>query len=479
MRARLHIDSYIIDSADTSSSSTTAGVKLALDEAEPLTPTIEGNEYRWPIMYAYVTAANEGALKTALDALEQAVRNCSGLTIKFEETNGTTLKQMHANLWPQAEAAFEVEQGDTTAEVAFSFTGRQAGPVAAGAADEPGIVGNVVWSYSLLPGGSGAMTAQAVFGPTMSGDTVSAGTRQNALAWINKLANTANFPPFLATTFRRIGAPEIEFDQRLNVAALTEADYNPCLVTQVFAELQPTLAAMSAFASGVERINTGSAVEPRSPLPGRAGQKPGFDLVLFGDFTLKVMGNTTFNASDTRIADTALKAKADEVALACTILFESVYNSMNLVRWNAPLVSIDFTTGLCTFNVRYTGDGGILEWDESTQLTNVDQKIFARATDGTDWEFEMKGGPIRLLVHTLRVVSSSPVTYRKPSLGKDWSRMEAVAEPITKLRFTDDGNAQYVTVGSVTYRYVNPSKGANAGNVRNSFNADSVGNGHL
>ena len=471
---RVYIGSYIIDSADASSSSTTAGVQLDLEPDDPIRPQIQANEYRWPIMFANVTAASEAALKTAVDAVVAAIRNCQGKEIKYEETNGTTLFSMPSTEWPVVTADVEVEQGQLTAQLAFSFRGAQAGVVSSGAADEPGQVQPINWQYEVSGGGIAGMIAQCSFGPTIVAGSITAGARENALAWINKLKSTANYPAWLGTAFRQVDAV-VEFDQKQNLASVDETSYDPASVTLFFAELEESLAADSTFDSNVQRIEWSVAVNDRPPLNRRSGANSGFDITLNMNYTLKTEGNTAFNSSDTSLADSAIYQKALDVANAVITIFQTVYASITLVKLGKPIINIDPGSGLCVVSVRYIGDTTVVEWQENALLSNVAQKAHSRATDGSDWKYEMEGGPIRTLSHQLRIVSiGSPVTYRKPVLSNDWDEIQSDSEPKTEAVYSD-GAVQFMTFGSKMWRYVNPGSGSNIGqSVTGAWSLDNV-----
>lgn len=476
---RLYIGSHIIDSADTSSSSTQSGAQLdPLDLEGSMAPQIVGGEYRWPIMYCVVTAASESALKTAVDAVVAAIRNCQGKTIKYEETNGTTLFEMNSNEWPQAEAEVTIDQAQLTADIAFSFRGFQSGAVSGGAADEAGQTSPITWQYEITGGGIAGMVAQASFGPTISSGSITAGARENAVAWITKLRTTTNYPSWLDTTFRQVSAV-IEFDQKQNLASIAESSYDPALVTITFRELPATLAANSAFTSDVQSVNVGVSMRQRPPLSSRAGALPGFDLIVSGDFILKTEGSDNFISTESSLADNAIYAKAAAVVAGIETYFQTVYGAgLGLVRYGKPELNIDPVQGFCTYAIAFTGDVTIFEWDERVELRNIEQKAWSRATKGKDWEYEQEGGPLRILRHYLKVVATVAVSFRNPQLGNNWSRVEAGSEPNTELKFSD-GALQWVTVGERIWRYVNPSDGNNGAGATSagSFTLDNVGQG--
>lgn len=457
--ARLKIGSYIIDAADTGSTSTTSGVQLDLIGDDPLRPQIEGTEYRWPIMAANVTAASQSALKTAVDAVVTAIRNVQGVTVIYEETSGTTLFEMSNTVWPQAEASVEINQSDLTAYVVFSFIGRQVGPVSGGAGDEPGLLQPINWQYQVSAGGIAGMIATASFGPTVSGGSITAGARQNAVAWINKLRNTANYPAWLSSAFRMVDNVT-EFDQKQNQGTVGESSYDPAQVTLMFAELPSSLAGGSAFSADVQKIEWGVTMNDRPPLNRRSGANAGFDLTLNINFILRTEGNTTFNSSESSLADNAIYAKAEAVAAAVITVFETIYASLTLAKLGKPTLSIDPTSGVATATVRYYGDVTIVSWEERALLSNVAQKVFSRATDGSDWKYELEGGPLRMLTHTLTIVSiGSPVLYKPPTLGNDWDELQTDSEPKTEAAYSD-GQIQFSTFGQKVWRYVNPGPGS-------------------
>lgn len=458
--ARVKIGSYIIDGAESGSTSTTSGVTLLLNEQEPLTPRISSDEYFWPVFYARVTAASESALETAVTAVENAVNNAAGQTIIYEETSGTTLFQMHANIWPQAEGAVEKEQGQLAALLAFTFIGRRSAPVSSGAADEPGLTGGVTYEYVISPGGIAGMTAQAVFGPTLSGTTVTAGARENAEAWIEKMKSSGNYPPWLDVAFRFCGA-NIEFERKQNVAAEAESAYDPARVTIMFAELPATLYADASFPTTCVKANMNVAMNEREALNARSGKLPGFDITLFGDLTFKTEGNTDFLSSDTSLADNAIEQAARNAVASIVTMFRAIYASMGMTQWGNATINIDEPNGLVTYSVRFTGDVTIFIWDEETKIRNVQPKSHSRATDGSEFKYKMAGGAIRTCHHRVKIVATTPQPYRGPTLDNNWDELETGADATITLQF-NNGAKQYVTEGESLWRYVNAGPDAGA-----------------
>lgn len=457
--ARLYIGSYIIDSADSSSSSTTSGTQLDLDYDEPLEPVIEDNpdgtsEYRWPLFYAVVTAASESALKTAVDAVEAGILNCNGKTITYEETNGTTLFTMDTTTWPQCSASVKKYQDQLTCELAFSFIGRRAGTVASGAADETGQIGPITWEYEVSAGGLAGMVARATFGATTG-----TGARANAVAWVNKMRSTANYSaecPWLSTALRLVGAI-IEFDQKANLASVAETSYDPARVTLTYRELHATLAADSSWPTYAVAANWNVSMTERGAMNVRSGSSAGYDLVLFGDITLKTQGNATWDSNEnsgTKIADADLYSSAQTAVNAIITQFNAVYVGLSLTQWGQPVINIDPVQGIAGFAVKFTAGATVLEWEEHCVVKNIFQKRISRSTDGSDWKYEQQGGPIRILQHNLRIVALTPTPYKPPALSGNWDEQEAELEPTIEVKFNNDV-IEYHTQGAKTWRWLN------------------------
>lgn len=479
--ARVMVGSYVLDEADSGSTSTTSGVQLDIgdaDDVDALAPDVVddaagggGSEFHCPIFYAVVTAASESALKTAVDAVETAILNCSGKTITFE-VNGTTLWTMSDTVWPDAKGNVKKHYDALTCELAFSFTGFRAGQPATGAASETGQVGPITWEYEISAGGLAGMVARAVFAAGAGG------ARTNANTWINKMRNTANYPAWLSTAFRLI-TPVVEFDQKPNEASLSETSYDPARVTISFRELPATLA--STLDSSVNAVNWNVAMVERKPLNQRAPGAAGFDLVLFGDLTLKTEGNTTFNASETSLADNAIYGIANAAVALVITQFRSVYTSLALTQWGSPVLNIDEVQGIVGFAVHFTANANILEWEETCIIRNQFQKVWSRASDGSDWKYEKKGGPIRTCTHSLRIVAlSAPQPYKPPTLNPNWDEVDAGLEPTIRLKH-NNGQVEYHTSAEKTWRYVNPgpTDGRGQTTTLTPKDMDSIGDGVL
>lgn len=455
--ARLYVGSYIISSEDSGSTSTTSGVQLDLEDDDPLSPEIEdmpdgaGSDYRWPLFHAVVTAASESALKTAVDAVRAAIENCSGKTITYEETNGTTLFTMASTDWPQCTGRCVVEQGQLTADIAFSFIGRRAGTAASGAADATGQVGPITWEYETTAGGIAGMVARAVFKATSG-----TGARANAVTWINAITNTSNYAtkaPWLNTAFRCVDRL-IEFDQSANLASVAETSYDPARVTLVFKELHSTLAADSAWPTLALAGSWNVGMTERGAMNERAGGEAGYDVTLFGDVILKTQGNTTFNASDTKTADADIYANALAAVNCIVTHFRAVYAFLQLTQMGQPTINVDAVQGVHGFTVRFLGGTNILEWEEHCTVKNIQAKVRSRSTDGSHWKYEMAGGPDRILRHTLRMVALTPLPYRTPNLTSGWDEDEAELEPTITLRH-NNGQQEYHTFGSKQWFWMN------------------------
>lgn len=448
--------SYIIDSADTSSTSTTSGVQLDLDAEDGARPVIRDSEYRWPIMYAVVTAASQAALKTAVDAVIDAIMNCAGKEVKYEETNGTTLFNMPATIWPMAVGECEPDYDGLTCDIAFSIIGQRAGVLAGGAADEPGQIGPIEWQYENTGGGLGGMIVNATFGPTLSAGSITAGARQNAVAFINKMLSSSNYPAWLSAAFRCVGIAPIAFDQKANQGTVGESSYDPAIVSMTFRELAATLHADATFPAEVRSANWNVDMQEREPIDVRSGQlDPGNEIVLFGDLLVKTEGNTTFNGSETSLADNAIEAACAAAVDSIVNMFKAVYASLTPVQLGNYRLNIDAIQGVCGFAVSFLACGRILAWKESGILLNRWPKARSRASNGADTRYINKGGPIKTLVHNLTIqTQGSPEPYRAPNLQSGWDIDDSATEPVTEISYRN-GFRIFTTTGESSYTFMN------------------------
>lgn len=456
--ARLKIGSYVLDSADSSSTSTTSGVTFELDGDDPLAPQINNGEFNWPVMYAHVTAANEGALKTAVDTVVEKINQCAGLAIIYEETSGTTLFEMHPNIWPEAESETRVDYGQTEADIAFGIRGLRPSALTAGSGDEPG-QRSINWQYEITAGGIGGMICTAEFGPTLSGTAVTAGARENALAFINKMDNSSNYPAWLDTSFRRVQAL-IEFDQKGNQSTVGESSYDPCVAVLQFRELDSTLAADASWPDEASGATWSVNMEPRDPLNVRSTQRDaGFNMELVGTVQLKTEGSTTFNSSETSLSDGNVYQNALSAVNAIVTQFRAIYTTFLLTQMGSPRIDVDAISGLCGFAVTFTSTAGILQWEEDGDVRNTWPKVYSRASDGTDWRYSNEGGPVKLTTHSLMIVSlNTPRPYRPPAfLARDWDEVEIGATPTVEAADAGNETTIYTTKGDSVWRYLQKS----------------------
>jgi hypothetical protein len=277
---------------------------------------------------------------------------------------------------------------------------------------------------------------------------------------------------------RMVGAV-VEFDQKANEASLSETSFDPARVTLTFRELPETLA--TTVDTKVLAVNWNVAMTERKPLNQRAPGSAGADLVLFGDLTLKTEGNTTFNASETSLADNAIYGIANAAVTLIIAQFRTVYQSLALTQWGNAVLNIDEVQGIVGFAVHFTANCNVLEWEETCVIRNQFQKVWSRASDGSDWVYEKRGGPIKTCTHSLRIVAiSAPQPYRPPTLNPNWDEVDAGLEPTIRLKH-NNGQTEYHTAAEKTWRYVNrgPTDGRGQTTTLTPKDMDSIGDGRI
>jgi hypothetical protein len=447
---QLTIGSYVIDG--TPASSTTTVAALRLDFEFPFVPKTVGNELRVPGLKVYIEASSEANCAAAVLALETQFKQASGKTITFYNTAGTAIYTINTTDWPEIEIEAEIDQSDTNAEIAFDIVARRPTPVSGGTADEPGQRGEIEWALEIGPNGLTGATATAEFGPTAG-----ASAKENMAAWITKLyaSPPTGTPAFWSNRLRAVQALPIAF-QKPNQAAITNASYDPCMVTVLFREVYSGLANIPALATD---INVNTSMANSEAMDVRSGEVNGPAIItLAGWFTIITETPTGMLPSATKVDRGAIMAKAIAVFEAIEGDFKNVHSGLTpLVELGAPTISLGLDSGKVVFSRTYSTTY-VTQWREKTHVSNVDPVVINRDYAGKDIVHHGKGGPVAVLTHSLFVESIGvPKGYTVPSLGSNWVRLskDQDATVTSKLR---GGTLIFTTEGQSAWRYVNPSE---------------------
>jgi hypothetical protein len=412
-----------------------------------------------------VTAASEAALKTAAEAVMAGIRNCSGKNIVYEETSGTTLVEMLASDWPMAEAEIVHDYEGLQCFIAFQLFGKT--PVntggGGGGGTPTGALEGVEWQYQLAGNHLAGMVGEGLFGPTTAGGGATA--LQNAQAWYSGLVSGSGRPAFAPSQLTDVDAVFVP------VQVQNQSDvFNPVRCVVMFRE-KP-----SAIASSWPDMVKDCAVSVQS-LERRiknygggiaSDGKASTQLAIVGQFTIVTEGNTTFLSSLTKVAPGAIYDKAFQAVQAIVTWFKQVYRSefSNFYNDDNPAeIDIKLDEGVVTFTKIFETDR-IISWNETIVKRFHYPKTFSRDAEGKEWEYAPKGGAVATIEHELEIVKvGSPAAYRAPIPGsnKNWSRLDALREPVFGME-PREGTIEYTTRGGGVWRYVNKqSKGPGEG----------------
>lgn len=475
--ARLLIGSYILDSADSGSTSTTPGVTLSLPKEAALSYNASKTELSTGIFFAQIDSASEAAHATAIEAVRAAIQNSDGLDIVFEETAGVTLWQLVATEWATIEGGVELADiGALSSEIGFGFNASKAGEISSGAGDPEGMLTPINWQYEEIGGGLGAMVGRALFGSTTGS------ARQNAVTYSNLFLDETNFAtiaPFLNTNFRRTDSV-VEFEQSQNQpSVIPEGGYKTAILTITMMELDSGVATwpdlVQAATYNVNQVE-------RPPIDRNSGQtSPGFDFALSGTLLLKTEGSTVWDPASTKLATADVRSRAITAVQGIITHIKALYQSFGLTQLGEILTNIDEPTGNVGFGVLFTS-ATILDWAETAVVFNDDQKAWSRDDGGKDTEYKQAGGPVKTLDHSLRVVTiGAPIAYRPPRLSDKWSRAGIRVRTRVPKVFANF-IIQSETEGSSTWRFVNASEqdgGGERATTAGLFEITGIGNGNL
>lgn len=440
---RITIGSYIIDGTPASSTTTTAALRL--DFERPFVPVVSSNEVRVNGLLAYVEAANEGALKTALDAVRAQFDQVSGKTVTYFNTTGTALYEISTTDWPEAEIEYEIDHSDVNAVISFNIVGRRPAPPTGGVADEPGQRGEIEWELEIGPNGLQGATATAEFGPSTGATAV-----QNASAWAAKMLTEppTTAPAFFSTRLRAVTAVfrALEKPNQATVA------YDSTFISVLFREAYSGLGAVPTLCTD---WNVNSNMVNSEAMDVESGEPAGpAIIVLSGWFTLKTEAPTSFIAAATKVDRSGIYAKALTVYEAIEGDFRTVNGRHFLFEMGDPEISVGLDSGRVTFS-RAFSTTRTLVYREGTTLQNIDPVMINRDYSGADTVHRGQGGPVVTLIHNLYVEALDVRAYIPPTLDANWERLDAALDVVITSQLRG-GVLVHTTRGSSTWRYCNP-----------------------
>jgi hypothetical protein len=456
MSVRLKVGSYIVDAAESGSTSTTAGARLL--QGDSLSGGAPGLHYSQSrnaatlLVPVVVDAANTAALKAAVDAVVLAMLANANADIVYEYSAGSTLADWKVSdgSWSRIEGEVaDIDWGDENALILFRFDMQRAGVASSGAGDPVDAITPVFWNFGLDSNGLGSCSGTCTFE-----------SRADAAAWVVKMRDGTGWPAWIGTQFRFATAIYQKEQQQNQASPVPDTAFTPATVTVVLSALPSAFAGNSAF-DNVVSIEYDAVKSARAPQDENSGEDPGYDITIAGTLQFKTEVDATYDAGDTsQTAGSGLKA----AALACLDAIESDAKARLGETWfraSEPVLTVK-ESGLVVFNIAcMTGDSGrITEWNESLQIVVTPRDRGITGSAGVRIHPHRLGPEIRVH-HTLAVRAYRQVAYKPPAFISTAWHCESPnpAKPIIR-KAAGEGRAEHILAWSNVWRYLGDASGA-------------------
>lgn len=463
MSTRLKVGSYIIDSAPSSSTSTTTGVRLLPGGGEG--PGIRYNEGRNQAIIAVpvlVTSDTTANLKTAVDALKQAVQANANADLVYEYDAGSELTswKVSTGRWHRIEADFTPDWGTLNCLVLVTFTASRIGIASDGAGDPEGAITPVLWNFAVDANGRASCAGDTVFE-----------SRADAVTWVQLMRSGSARPDWMGSHFRFASAIWQKEQQQNQASPVPDAAFSPAAVTVVFNAIPGAFAGSSAF-DGVVSVDYDVLGEPRGAIDEEAGTSPGYNIVVTGTVQLKTDTDSTYDPSDTTKVDASSVESAMKPILEAIEQDAKARRGLDWFRLSPPTI-VPGSSGLVGFTiVAMSGDAGrVISWSETVTITLTPRDRAIPGSKGTRVHKHRLGPEIRVK-HTLAIEAFSPQAYRPlPFIAGNPSWMREPGEaPKPIVADAGDGAAKrYLHAWSNTWFYL-----GDASNARDAYEYEDV-----
>lgn len=403
MGVRLKVGNYIIDSAPSSSTSTTTGVRLLPGAPDgPGVRYTDGRNQATVVAPVLVKADDTAGLKAAVDALKQAVQANANADLVYEYDAGSELASWRVSTgrWHRIEADFTPDWAERNCLVLVTFTATRVGIASDGAGDPDGAVTPVLWNFSLDANGRASCAGDTVFK-----------SRADAVAWVQSLRAGSGRPAWMGSHFRFATAIWQKEQQQNQASPVPETAFTPAAVTVVFNAIPGAFAGNSAF-DNVVSVDYDVLGEPRGPIDEEAGTAPGYNIVVTGTVQLKTDTDSTYDSSDTtKVDESSIRALMKPILEA----IEQNAKSMRGLEWfrlSAPTL-VPGSNGIVGFTiVAMSGEPGrVISWSETVVITLTPRDRAIPGSRGTRVHKHRLGPEVRVR-HVLAVEAFSPQAYR-------------------------------------------------------------------
>lgn len=442
--ARLVIGAGIIDSAQSGSTSTIAGAIFAFKpEGFTVRSTPEADEIPFRLRLAVAdTATAKSRVQDILDLLDTIATE--GIIIEYD--NGSTLVELD----PATVASIDYETAITyTAQGADIEVTVRAENIDANA------IGTGSWQVQRNPAGR-----MFVVGSLYYADLAT------AIADVAAMRSGATKPAWMPASCRVVQDDSESVKAQGALNGMAAANFRPCTMTVAWEQMPSHLHNSAAFAN-VKRAKWTVNAKPRDPLNTRAGNKTGLNVEINATLEFKTESGTAYDTADPAgIAGAAMHA----AALACAAVIKSeaeARSGTTITIMEDYGRNVTGEDGVYTITLIGVTEGAtrVLSWEESETYEETFRGQFIECSDGSEWEFEHSGGDLKMVQHSLEIVSlGAPRAYAPPISisGPNWRRIYLGDSPPHSFNAGTQGARQYRRKFQRTYRYVNPGKGGGA-----------------
>lgn len=450
MAVRLKIGSYIIDAAETGSTSTTTGCLLMLPEGPALRGEIgpDSATLEFLVQVKRDTTAN---LKSSMDALE-AQAALVNADIVLEYTSGSELASLKTSngQWARTSCKLVKEEGALAAKVLLTFSAERLAAPNTGAGDVPGSLGPMDLEFAFDDNGVGSASMSALFK-----------TLADAKTWVQTVRAGTGRPSFLGTHWR-FRSPLYTGQRQENQPATPTAQlFSPFRATCILTALPPDLAA--AVGSDVIACAYHGEFNARAPVNRRIGQAPGYNVLITGSLQVKGSHDSTFDSADSSsLAAGSWKATVRN-ALAGIAAHFAARVGVTIEQPDEPAWAPSGTSGEITFVIIGRAEvGEILSLVEDVKITRASRNRRLGGTAGTR-VYKHRNGPMYTVSHDVTVVAKSLPSYPAlPFVNSERFDEDSFTPSQPDVTVSQNGTFEYTARWSGAWTYVGPDPQADA-----------------
>ncbi len=444
MAARLKIGSYIIDAAETGSTSTTAGCLLMLEGGPAMKGETGPDQASLPFL-VHVRASTQANLKTAMDALRAACAVVNADIVCEYATNSELLGlKVSTGAWARTSIKITEEEGKLAAKVLLVCTAERVAPLNTGAGDVPGSLGPMDLEFGFDDNGCGSASLSALFK-----------TLADAKTWVQTVRAGTGRPAILGSHWR-FRSPKYDGKRLENQSTpVPDTAYSMFRATCLLSALPPDLAA--ALGNDIIACQYVGEFNARPPQNIKTGQAPGYNVFITGTLQVKGASDSTFDSGDSTALAAAAWPATVRAALQGIVSHFQARIGVQIEQPDEPAWAPSGTSGQITFAiVGRAGVGNVLSLFETVTIKRATRNRRLGGTAGTR-VYKHRNGPMYTASHDVTIVAKALPSY--PALpflqGSNWDEDEFTpGQP--DVTVAANGTREYTARWTGQWTYVGP-----------------------